>query len=177
MIRINVGMGNTDPVRRVERLVYGIKETAALPGMTQRLKVTAVADEIFGSLGYRDASRIYRTDEELAQHLEENPPKPDPEVALKQDELRIREDDNKARDKRELQELDDKLELGYAKLALDKEMKLQDVYVKLGIKRDETRAQRESEKRRDATQRDVAAVSAAQKSEEMSLKRTTGNTA
>ncbi len=173
-VRINVGMGNTDPVRRVERLVMGLKETASLPGMMGRLKSTAVTDEIFGSLGYRDASRFYMDDEEFAKDQEENPPKPDPEIALKQDELRIREEDNQLRNTRELQKLDDILELGYAKLALDKEIKLQDVYAKLGIEGNRIRANRESETRRDKTQRDTAALAAAQKSEEIGQKRAAG---
>jgi hypothetical protein len=142
-VRVNVGVGNTDPQKRVEKLMYATKNTASLPGMAQRMKSSELADEIYGTLGYNDASRFYRTDEEQQQHEKENPPKEDPEIALKKAELKKNEEDNKMRHQREVMRLELDAEIGFAKLALDRNMKLSDMYQRLGIDRMKDRTQRQ----------------------------------
>ena len=57
-VRVNVGMGNTDPQTRIGKLLFGIESTAKLPKMAAKLKSDEVATEIFGMLGYRDAKRF-----------------------------------------------------------------------------------------------------------------------
>lgn len=98
---INVGVGNTDPIKRVQKVTFGVGQVLQLPGMADRLKSTDVANEIFGSLGYKDASRFFMSDQELAEHQKKNPPQPPPEIALKQMELQIRAKENEQRDARE----------------------------------------------------------------------------
>lgn len=101
IVRVNVGMGNTDPVKRIQKLVFGIGQINQLPQMAQRLKSDEVADEIMGSLGYKDASRFYMNDQEFKTHMQTNPPQIPPEIQLKTRELDIKEKENQARDKRE----------------------------------------------------------------------------
>lgn len=143
-VRVNVGMGNTDPQRRVEKLMYATKNAAQLPGMAGRMKATEVADEIYGSLGYKDATRFFRTDEEQKAHVEENPPKEDPEIAIKKMELKTRAEDNKMRHQREIMKLELEAETRFAKIALEKNIKMGDMMQRLGIERMKDRTTRQT---------------------------------
>ena len=105
-VRVNVGMGNTDPMRRVERLVFGVARAMEIPGMAARVKDTEIADEIFGSLGYKDSTRFFRSDAEQEAYVQENPPQPPLEHQEKMRELDIREQDNQMRDDRERLKID-----------------------------------------------------------------------
>jgi hypothetical protein len=101
-VSINVGIGNTDPTKRVQKLVFGVTQVVQLPDMQRRVKSTELADEIFGALGYKDSSRFFMNDQELAAHMKTTPPPPPPpEVAVKMQELQIRKAENDQRDKRE----------------------------------------------------------------------------
>lgn len=162
--RVDVGIGNTDPVRRVEKLIFGVSKTAEMPGMAARIKPQPIADEIFGALGHKDSSRYFMTDEEFAQEQEGKEPEIPPELQLKQEELKMRTEENQMRHQRELQKMEDEKELGYAKMALDKELKLEEVYSKLGV-----------DQAKDKTARDTAAMKEANKSQELSIKRSTGS--
>lgn len=162
-LRINVGMGNTDPQQRIEKLLFGVKSTAELPKMAAKLKSERIADEIFGMLGYRDASIFYRDDEEQAQYLEENPPETPAEIQLKQMELDIRKEDNEARDKREVMKLEKEARIDFARLAIEKGYKYDDLMTRLGIAMQS-----------DKTTRDTAAASNVVKLEEHALRRQTG---
>ena len=143
-VRVNVGMGNTDPQKRVEKLMYATKNAASLPGMAMRMKSSEVADEIYGSLGYKDASRFFRDDEEQQQYIKENPPKEDPEIQLKKMELEKNKEDNAMRHQREVMRLEMDAELGFAKLALEKDLKLSELYQRLGLERMKDRTARQA---------------------------------
>ena len=143
-VRVNVGMGNTDPQKRVEKLMYATKNAASLPGMAQRMKSSELADEIYGSLGYKDASRFFRDDEEQQTYIKENPPKEDPEIQLKKMELEKNKEDNAMRHQREVMRLEMDAELGFAKLALDRDLKLSDLYQRLGLERMKDRTLRQT---------------------------------
>ena len=101
-VNINVGIGNTDPVKRVQKLVFGVTQVIQLPDMARRVKSTELADEIFGALGYKDASRFFMNDQELQVHMKTTPPPPPPpEIAVKMQELQIRAKENDQRHQRE----------------------------------------------------------------------------
>lgn len=164
IVQVNVAIGNTDPVRRVERLMAAVEKTASLPGMIDRLKSGNISDEVFGSLGFRGASRFVMSDEELAaKQQREGPPPPPPEIEMKQKELEIRREDNLARDKREQFKLELMREIEYAKLALQEKTTLQDVMARLDI-----------EGMKNKTLRDTTALKEANRLSEMNLKEATG---
>lgn len=99
---VDVGMGNTDPVKRIQKLEFGIGMINQLPDMARRLKSQKLADEIMGTLGYRNSSRFYMNDQELQQHTQSTPPPPPPpEVQIKQLEIKGHADLEASRDKRE----------------------------------------------------------------------------
>lgn len=159
-VQVNVGIGNTDPVKRVEKLIFAVSKSAELPEMAQRIKSPAISDEIFGTLGYRDASRFFMNDEEFAAEQEGKEPEIPPEIQAKMRELDIREQDNQARHQREQSELELKREVEFSKLALERDLKLEDIYNKLGV-----------EKMRDRTVRQAAALREQNKSREINMKR------
>lgn len=162
---VNIGIGNTDPVRRVEKLVFGVAKSAELPGMVDRMKSSKISDEIFGAMGYKDSSRFFMSDEEWEQQqANAEPPGPPPEIQVKLEELRIREEDNKARHEREMQRLAMDQDVEFGRMALEKELKLEDIYAKLGV-----------ERLKDQTARDTAALRESNKIQELNMKRATGS--
>jgi len=167
LVNVNVGIANTDPIKRIEKLVFGVTKVSELPGMVDRMKSSSVSDEIFGQLGYKDASRFFMNDEEYAKDLEENPPGPPPEIELQQQELQKNIEEDKRRHERELMLLQQKDRIEFARLALEKQIKLEELYSRLGV-----------EKMKDETIRDQAALREQNKATEIALKRTqqTGGT-
>jgi hypothetical protein len=163
IIKLDVGMGNTDPVRRVERLVYGVSQAIGIPGMQDRVKGPEITNEIFSSLGYRNASRFFQNDEEFAVYLQENPPQDPPEVQLKKLELQIRQEDNNARNERERMKLEQDRELRMMELALKQEITMEQLYTQLKIEDD-----------RNKTNRDISAVTNNNKISEMRMKERIG---
>lgn len=161
-IRVNAGMGNTDPMRRVERLIFGVTKTAELPGMALRLKSTEVSDEIFGALGYRDGTRFFMTDEEFEEFMANQPEQPT-EMDLKMQELQIRREDNQLRDARENRKLDQERELRSA-----------DIEGRISSKLDELMARLHQTEMTSQTQRDIAAGNISAKHREMNIKQATG---
>lgn len=160
LVQVNVAIGNTDPMRRVERLSFAVEKVASLPGMVERIKSLNVANEVFGSLGFQDSSRFYMSDDELAAEQEKKgPPQPPPEVQIKQLELEIRKQDNEMRDKREQAKLELQREIEYAKIALQEKLTLEEIYTRLGIEQAKLR-----------TARDTTAVKEANRISEMNLK-------
>ena len=58
ILKVNVGMNATDPVARIQNLVYAVSNVFQLPGMEGRINTEEVAKEIFTNLGFGDASRF-----------------------------------------------------------------------------------------------------------------------
>ena len=72
ILKVNVGMNATDPIQRVQNLVYGLSSVFQLPGMETRINIDEVAKEIFGQLGYKDGARfLNQIDEEVDPEMEE----------------------------------------------------------------------------------------------------------
>jgi len=58
ILKVNVGMNATDPVARIQNLVYAVSNVFQLPGMEGRINTEEVAKEIFANLGFGDAARF-----------------------------------------------------------------------------------------------------------------------
>ena len=160
VVRVNVGMGNTDPMRKVERLTFGLERAIALPGVAERVKGMEVANEIMGTLGYRDATRFFRTDEEMEQLP---PPPPDPMIEIERMKVENNTRDTSLRDERERMKLESELQIRMSDLAMKYEISMAELENKLGMKLEEI-----------ATMRDTKALEAVVKREEMRLKDSTG---
>ena len=51
LLKVNVGMNATDPLRKVQNLLNGIRSLAELPGVIQALNISEVVKEVFDQLG------------------------------------------------------------------------------------------------------------------------------
>ena len=76
LLKVNVGISATDPLRKVQNLVSGIQMLGELPGFAQSLNVPEVVKEVFGQLGYKDGERFVSMEEdprvaEMAAQLEQ----------------------------------------------------------------------------------------------------------
>jgi len=77
-VGVNVGIGATDPVKKIERLLLGIRTMGEInPDIINFLNQPEVTKEVFGALGYKDSKRFITEEqsqtrlEELAGQLEE----------------------------------------------------------------------------------------------------------
>jgi hypothetical protein len=76
LLKVNVGISATDPLRKVQNLISGIQMLGELPGFAESLNVPEVVKEIFGQLGYKDGERFVNMGEdpqiaELTSQLEQ----------------------------------------------------------------------------------------------------------
>lgn len=75
VLRVNVGIGSTNPQTQLERFVYGLSQlAAAMPQLMQRLNAEEVTKELFGKLGYKDGKRFFdaeRPVDPMQQQLQE----------------------------------------------------------------------------------------------------------
>jgi hypothetical protein len=102
ILKVNVGMNATDPVGRVQNLVYAISNVFQIPGMENRINTEEVAKEIFGQLGYKDGERFITEqsdDPEIQQlqaqiqQLQMGMEKDAGSLAIKQNEAIIKQQD------------------------------------------------------------------------------------
>ena len=143
--------------------MFAVKNAASLQKMAERMKSEEISDEIFGTLGYKNALRFFRNDQEQEQYTKENPQQPPLEVQLAQMEDKRQTKDNESRHQRETMKLEMTAQLGFAKMLLDKGMGYEDVMLKMGIA-----------KLQDKTTRQGKALDNVIKMSEMQLRRETG---
>lgn len=162
LVDINVGAGNTDPTKRVQKLISGVSACMGIPGMGPRVKANPIADEIMGTLGYRNASRFFMNDKEFAEMSKKAGPQPPSDSQLKMMELQIRQKDNEDRDLRERTKLAIDREIAYADLALKYHLTMEQIYTQLGV-----------EQQKQKTQRDTTALTEANRLSELNMNRIT----
>ena len=165
--RVNVGMNNTNPVQKIERMNIGLGSVGNLPGAAQRLKEDEVIKEVFGALGFGDGKRFFKTPDEMQQEQQgENP-----EVALKQQELQLKQMELEIKQQQlqmqqqqfELRASTDR-EIAMMRLAAEKDWKLSELQAKIGI-----------EGQKLQTERDRVALVETMRMNEMDLKREMGS--
>lgn len=154
---VNVGMGNTDPTKRVNKLMMGINTAINLPGAAQRLETDEVINELFANLGYQNGERFFTP----AEQAEPQEPPPDPKMMeiqarmqIAQQEAEIKQQQLQMNMQIEQARLQQDRELSMMKLALDKDIKVSELQSRLGLQQQ----QFEQKERQIQTQRDVAAL-------------------
>ena len=76
-VSVNVGIGATDPVKKIDRLLLGIRTMAEIdPNIIAIMDQKEISKEVFGALGYKDSQRFFSEEqkpmlEELAARLEQ----------------------------------------------------------------------------------------------------------
>lgn len=143
-VHVDIGMGNTDPMRKAERLIFATTQTAQLPGMAQRIKGKQIADAVFGSVGYRDSSQFVMTDEEFQAFMEENPPGPS-EIDVKMRELDIRDETEAARDERERIKIENEFEARMEDIIARQDQKLDELMNHFNIAKMSDKTKRQTE--------------------------------
>jgi hypothetical protein len=76
-VGVNVGIGATDPIKKIERLLLGIRTMGEInPDIIGSLNQPEVTKEVFGALGYKDSKRFITEEQqprldEMSGKLEE----------------------------------------------------------------------------------------------------------
>jgi len=71
-LTVNVGMGATDPVQKLNKFLSAMNNyTAMLKQPTPGINMKEVGKEIFGSLGYQDGTRFFTTEDPQVMQLQQ----------------------------------------------------------------------------------------------------------
>jgi len=71
LLKVNVGLNATDPLKRVQDLLFGINTLAQFPGVAEKINLPELTKEVFGQLGFKDGSRFILWDSEADPRIEE----------------------------------------------------------------------------------------------------------
>ena len=76
LLKVNVGINATDPMKKIQSLMMGITALAELPGVVQTFNIPEIVKEVFGHLGFKDGSRFINSEadpqvQELQQQLQQ----------------------------------------------------------------------------------------------------------
>ena len=178
-VSVNVGMGNTNPDQKAQRLLMPINAGAQFPEFAERLDFVALGKELFAIGGLADGERFILDDEKFAEkqqaiqasqqgqqdprlaveqmRLEYQQQRDAQEMQLKQQELEYEREFNRAK-------LQSDFESKMAKIASDESKTLEKLYQDLGIAQ-----------QNDKTKREIAALQQRNISNEMALKRELGS--
>jgi len=69
LLKVNVGLNATDPMQKVQNLLFGVQTLAQFPGVPERVNLPELTKEIFGQLGYKDGSRFVAWEEGEDQRI------------------------------------------------------------------------------------------------------------
>jgi hypothetical protein len=58
LLKVNVGLNATDPMKKVQNLLNGVQILSQFPGLPEKINMPELTKEIFGQLGYKDGSRF-----------------------------------------------------------------------------------------------------------------------
>ncbi len=166
-VRVNVGMGNTDPVQRIQRLTTGINAVSGLPTVAQRLQEDEVVTEVFTALGFGRGDRFVKPYEQWAQEQQDQQgQQPDPAMVRAQvDQQRLQ---------LEAQRMQFEQQMEQQRLQMDFELGM----LKLQVQRDIELGRRQGADGMEAsklqTARDIAALRERNKANELAFKMETG---
>ena len=160
IVKVNVGMGHTDPTKKLQQLTTGINIMMGLPGMAERIDSDAINKEAWGYLGFANGERFVLPDDKVPQP----DPMADPAIALQQMDLerKTKGDDDLAAYRQ--QELDNNLQIAQYRIDMEAQTKLQTAGLSAEAAREKTQAMR-----------DIAAGNQANTGRELSMKRETGS--
>ncbi len=174
-ITVNVGMGNTNPRQKLERLMMAVNTTAAMPGAAEATNWEEVVKEIWSYAGYGDGDR-FLTAEKGEGSQPEGPP---PEMQSKQMELQAKAQDNEANRQHEMNMLQMRLQqegdYKISEMNTKREIELIKLSETKGMKLEELRAKIDIESSKDKTKRETEALRASLMNREFSIKTTMGS--
>ena len=73
ILKVNVGLNATDPMKKVQNLLNGVQILAQFPGLPEKINMPELTKEIFAQLGYKDGSRFiaFADDDPRVSELEQ----------------------------------------------------------------------------------------------------------
>jgi hypothetical protein len=175
-VKVNVGMGNTDPVQRIQRLTTGINAVANLPTVAQRLQEDEVVTEVFTALGFGRGNRFVKPYEQWAKEQEEQKAgeqQPDAAMLRAQvDQQRLELDMQRMQFDQGMQQqrMQMDYELAMYKLQMQREIELGKRDIELGRREGSDGL----ENAKLQTARDIAALRERNKANELAFKMDTG---
>jgi hypothetical protein len=165
IVRVNVGIGNTNPQQKMQRFLEPLGVVKDLPEIGARLNWEEIGKELFALGGQGNAQRFVLTDEEMTEKMEGQAEQTDPRVQieqmraeLKQMEMEIRQAETEQDGILRQMKIEADKELGMARIAADQNIKMSALYEKLGIDRESLQLKAQLEQSRIQTQRDIAAL-------------------
>ena len=84
VVRVNVGMGSTNPQQRLERFMLPLNASANLPEFTAELDFVEIGKEMWALAGQGDGSRFMLTPEKKQERAEQQSQQQDPRVQVEQ---------------------------------------------------------------------------------------------
>ena len=175
-ITVNVGLGNTNPEQKLERLMMAVNTAGNMPQMGERTDWPEVAKEIWAYAGFGDGERFVMTKE---KQKEGQQPAPPPEVMIKQAEMKARAEMEQARQAHEMQMLQMRLQQEgqqqIAEMNTRRELELIKLSETSGIKLEELRAKMDIESSKNKTLREIEALKASLMSREFAIKMKMGS--
>ena len=163
-LTVNIGLGFTNPQKRVERLLLGINSVINLPTSLQRLKPDEVEKEIFGALGYKNGSRFFMSMEEFEKQSEGQEPPKDPRVQAEEIRAQVSRENAQMQMESERYRVDVDYDVRLAKFALDERLTLAQLRERLQLDRE-----------KELNKREIKALDMRQRNNEMVLKQRTGS--
>jgi hypothetical protein len=151
-VKVNVGMGNTNPTQRIEKLSMALNTAAQFPGILARLNEAEIAKEIMSFVGYAEGARFLIPAEEVQTQG-------DPQADVKMRELELKE-----------QQMQIDREQFDARLQLDREVKMMELALREQISIAEMQTRLELGAQKDMTVRDATAIREANKAKDALLK-------
>lgn len=165
LVRVNVGVGATNPQIKIERVMTGVNAVAQLPTIAERIKPDEIVKEIFGALGYKDGERF------IGPAVEQQPPPPDPMVEVRMKELELREVELQLKS-RELDREDARIQ---AELSLKRELGIAEISARYKGNAEKIAADMRKFGAKLRTDRDIKALVETNRMNEMDLKRRLGS--
>ncbi|WP_212722711.1 portal protein [Zooshikella ganghwensis] len=172
LVSVNVGLGNTSPTQKIEKLNIALGSVSSLPTIAAKIDEDEVAKEIFSTLGYGDGKRFIKSEEKLQeqgqQQAQEQPDGASIELEIKQQMLAF-----------EQQKFEQQMTFNREKLAAELEMQREKSMIEFALKEKlslaELQAKLEIADRQNTTKRDITATQEINKMNELNYKKETGN--
>ena len=135
LLKVNVGLNATDPLKKVQNLLFGVQTLAAFPGVPERINLPELTKEIFGQLGYKDGSRFVAFEEGGDGRIEQL------EMQLQELQQMIETDQQKTQGKIQIQEVKNQGDLQVAQIRSQSDIETEMIRQESDIKEAEIRHQ------------------------------------
>lgn len=166
VVSVNVGMGNTNPMQRLQQFQTIIGGVAGIPELAERMNPEEIGKEIFSLGGFSDSERFFRSDEDMqaiAERQAQNQPQdPALQVAQIRAQATVKAAEISAGQRAQGDQMD--YEAALAKIASEEGIKLESLYATIAKEREKMQ-----------NERDITAAKEGSRHREMNLKRDVGS--